>query len=218
MKPILIIIFCLSIFSGLTAQDTTTVTPKFYHHEILLTPTGTFMGTFFISGLSYAAGYRYHYSPRAAFRITQSMSSKGGTTSSTHTAYTYNSFQFIKLGYQYALSKKPFHALVYTDLLFLNTQLSTGSTSYPYNGIGGRSVTEYEGKSSGFGIGGGIGAEWLIKKRVALLLAIDLYSTYETSKGNTTFTATNYSTYSESQTNGFGAFGDITLSVSYRFR
>ena len=218
MKPILFIIACLSIFTTLTAQDTTNATPKFYHHEILFTPVGTHFGTFLLSGINYAAGYRYHYSLRSAFRITQSISLTQWATSFRQTASDYNSFVSTQLGYQYALSKKPFHGLIFTDLLLISLQHSDKNAGYSTTKNGGYIFLDKDRKTLGFGAGGGIGAEYLIKNRIALLLTGELSGYY----GNTTgvrlvdevgnFIDTSY------QANSFNTIGNIKLSVSYRFR
>ena len=218
MKPILIIIFYLSIFSGLTAQDTTSATPKFYHHEILFTPVGTHFGTFLLSGINYAVGYRYHYSLRSALRFTQTVSLTQWATSFRQTASDYNSFISTQLGYQYALSKKPLHGLIFTDLLLISLQHSDKSAGYSTTKNGGYIILDGERKTLGFGAGGGIGAEYLIKDRIALLLTGEISGYYGSTTGIRLVDEVGNSIDKPYQTNSFNSIGNIKMSVSYRFK
>ncbi len=176
------------------------------------------MGLFYLGGGNYAVGYRYRSTFCSAFRITQSMSTKRAFFLNERLYYNYDHFQSIKLGYQYRLGKNPLHALIFTDLLFINTQHGDGMSNYDYPTTNTIQRTENISKKSGFGAGGGISIEWFVKKRIALLLTGDLYTHYGTTKSNSIIETFTYTTYSESQTSGFDTMRDLTLSVSYRFR
>lgn len=218
MKSIFSILFCLGIFTHLTAQNTATASLKFYHHEILFTPIGLLMGQVTLKNPNYAAGYRYHYNFRSALRLTHTNTIAEKLPVDAIMEYEYNSCQSIKLGYQYTLSKKPLHGLIFTDLLFINLQHRYNRTTVSLS-----NSMEYYGRfneDKTFGVGAGIGGgvEWLIKDRIALLLAIDLSTYYGTARGSNATVEPNISTYKEYKNNVIGYVGDLTLSVSYRFK
>lgn len=155
-------------------------------------------------------GYRYHFTERWAARATLYASAGGFYTKSGHVSY---STIIPKIGVQWKTSSQPFHALLMADLAvpFMSKEISTGS--YSYNPLISHSYQSNI-KGSGVGLSIGVGAEWLIKKRVALILFTQptFCSIWEqgthTNDGVESFYTQQYIT----------TYGDILgFSVSYRF-
>jgi hypothetical protein len=202
MKPILSLFFVLV---ACFAQAQT----AFHRHEII----GGYTPISYQYGLH--LGYRYHFTERLAARASVSLSRYTPNTAGNTTV------TMPKIGGQWATSAAPLHLLLMADLALPFTEsYSDGDGGYQQNMVLFYAVSRAKGVGIGMSIG--IGAEWLIEKRVALQLYTQPTFCYIWAKGisetyEISATATKYyeAAYTEQY---FKIYGDIlAFSVSYRF-
>jgi hypothetical protein len=150
-------------------------------------------------------GYRYHFSDRLAVRVSYYTWGSGYSGKGS----SYLGVNMPKIGAQWATSGNPFHALLLADIALPFTK--SESVNYqPYNTPSFKSNS----KGTGVGIALGVGAEWIIKHRVALQLFTQPTFCNVWAQGTQTYNGVEQSFQNQYPS----MYGDIlSFSVGYRF-